>query len=354
MVSYEIAVIPGDGIGPEVTTAAMEILQEAAERRGFSIEQTVYDWGTERYLEHGSMMPDDGLERVESADAIFLGAVGHPEVPDHVTLNGLLLPIRKGFDQYVCKRPNILFEGIESPLRGYGAGDIDLVLYRENTEGEYANVGGREHHGFSHEVAVQSAVFTRKGTERIVRRAFEAAVERDQHLTSITKSNAQAHSMVFWDDIVDEVASDFPAVEVERLLVDRAAMDFVRRPEEFDVVVASNLFGDISTDIAAIVTGSLGLAPSGNVNPENAYPSMFEPVHGSAPDIVGQGIANPLAAVLTGAMMFEYLDDGKRGAAADLRNAVTEQLADDDAPHTPDLGGNGSTSSVVSDLLDRL
>lgn len=354
MVSYDIAVIPGDGIGPEVTTAAMEVLGEAADRHGFTLEQTVYDWGTERYLEQDSMMPDDGLQMVETADSIFLGAVGHPKVPDHVTLNGLLLPIRKGFDQYICKRPNVLFDGIQSPLSGYGAGDIDLVVYRENTEGEYANIGGREHRGFDHEVAVQSALFTREGTERIVRRAFEAAADREQHLTSITKSNAQAHSMVFWDDIVEEVATDFPAVEVDRLLVDRASMDLIRRPEEFDVVVASNLFGDIATDIAAIITGSLGLAPSGNINPDNDYPSMFEPVHGSAPDIVGQGVANPLAAVLTGAMMFDYLGDGEAAAAADLRAAVRAQLADDDAPHTPDLGGDASTTDVVGDLIDRL
>jgi tartrate dehydrogenase/decarboxylase/D-malate dehydrogenase len=354
METYDIAVIPGDGIGTEVTSAAMEVLDTVAENHDFQLERSTYDWGTERYLDEGTMMPDDGLDRIESADSIFLGAVGHPEVPDHVTLNGLLLPIRKGFDQYICKRPNKLFEGIESPLRGYGAGDIDLVVYRENTEGEYANVGGREHRGFSNEVAVQSGLFTRKGTERIVRSAFEAATEREGHLTSITKSNAQAHSMVFWDDIVKEVAEDFPEVEVSSLLVDRASMDLVRRPEEFDVVVASNLFGDISTDIAAIITGSLGLAPSGNINEENDYPDMFEPVHGSAPDIVGQGIANPLASVLTGAMMFEYLGDGEEAAADDIWNAVEAQLADESAPRTPDLGGDAKTVDVVSDLSDRL
>lgn len=354
MVGYEIAVIPGDGIGPEVTTAAMEVLETAAEEHGFALDHTVYDWGTERYLEQGTMMPDNGLDQIASADAIFLGAVGHPEVSDHITLNGLLLPIRKGFDQYICKRPNTLFEGIESPLRGYSAGDIDLVVYRENTEGEYANVGGREHHNFSHEVAVQSSVFTRKGTERIVRKAFEAASERDQYLTSITKSNAQAHSMVFWDDIVDEVSEEYPEVDVERLLVDRASMDLIRRPEEFDVLVASNLFGDISTDIAAIITGSLGIAPSGNINPENDYPSMFEPVHGSAPDIVGDGVANPLASILTGAMMFEHLGEGENTAADELKTAVEEQLADNAAPRTPDLGGDSGTTDVVADLIERL
>ena len=297
-------------------------------------------------------MPDDGLNRLKGTDAILLGAVGHPEVPDHVTLNGLLLPIRKGFDQYVCKRPNVLYEGIESPLRGYGGGDVDLVVYRENTEGEYADIGGREHRGFDHEVAVQSATFTRQGTERIVRRAFEAAAAREGQLASITKSNAQAHSMVFWDDVVDEVSAEFPDVEVDSLLVDRAAMDLVRRPEEFDVVVASNLFGDILTDVAATVTGSLGLAPSGNVNPEGEFPSMFEPVHGSAPDIVDEGVANPLAMVLTAGMMLEHL--GEASATEDLRAAVEAQLAGDDAPRTPDLGGEAGTDTVVEDLLDRL
>ena len=352
MDTCDLAVIPGDGIGPEVTEAALEVLDLVAERHGFALERTVYDWGTERYLETDAMMPAEALDRLEAADTIFLGAVGHPEVPDHVTLNGLLLPIRKNFDQYVCKRPNTLFEGIESPLRGYGGGDIDFVVYRENTEGEYADVGGREHGGFAHEVAVQSALFTRRGTERIVRRAFEAAAEREGHLTSVTKSNAQAHSMVFWDDIVDEVSGEFPEVAVERLLVDRASMDLIRRPEEFDVIVASNLFGDITTDIAAIVTGSLGLAPSGNINPEGEYPSMFEPVHGSAMDIVGEGVANPLASVLTGALLFDHL--GEDNAGADLRDAIEAQLADNDAPKTPDLGGEAGTEDVIADLADRL
>lgn len=352
MATYEIAVIPGDGIGPEVTKAAMDVLDTVADQHGFAVERTIYEWGTERYLQQGTMMPEDGLDRIKSADSIFLGAVGHPDVPDHVTLHGLLLPIRKGFDQYVCKRPNILFEGIESPLRGYESGEIDLVVYRENTEGEYSDIGGREHRGFDHEVAIQSATFTRKGTERIVRRAFEAATDREQHLTSITKSNAQAYSMVFWDQVVEDVADDFPNVTVERLLVDRASMDLIRRPEEFDVLVASNLFGDIATDIAAIVTGSLGLAPSGNINPDGPYPSMFEPVHGSAPDIVGEGIANPLASVLTGAMMFEQLEE--EPAADSLRSAVEAQLSDDTAPRTPDLGGAASTEEVITDLLDRI
>ncbi len=352
MDSYEVAIIPGDGIGVEVVDAAFPVVEAAAADAGFEVEPTRFDWGTEYYLDHGEMMPDDGLDRLREFDSIFLGAVGHPEVPDHVTLHGLLLPIRKGLDQYVCKRPNVLFEGIESPLQGYGAGDIDFVVYRENTEGEYASVGGREHRGFEHETAVQSALFTRRGTERIVRAAFEAAAEREGHLTSITKSNAQAHSMVFWDDIVAEVSEEFPSVDVERLLVDAAAMDLIRRPQEFDVVVASNLFGDILTDIGAQITGSMGLAPSGNVHPGDQNPSMFEPVHGSAPDIIGDGVANPLATVLSWSMLFDDL--GETDAADALWTAVTDQLADDSAPRTPDIGGTAGTEDVAADLRSRL
>jgi tartrate dehydrogenase/decarboxylase/D-malate dehydrogenase len=350
--AYDIATIPGDGIGPEVVDAALPLLEDAAEAAGSGIETTAYDWGTERYLEEGALMPEDGLDRLVDHDSILLGAVGHPDVADHVTLHGLLLPIRKRFDQGVCKRPSVLVEGIESPLRGYEGGDIDFVVYRENTEGEYADVGGREHRGFDNEVAVQSGVFTREATERIVRAAFQAATEREGKLTSITKSNAQAHSMVFWDDVVEDVGEGYADVEVERLLVDAASMDLIRRPDEFDVVVASNLFGDILTDIGAIVTGSMGLAPSANINPARDYPSMFEPVHGSAPDIVGQGVANPLATVLSGSMLFEHL--GEQAAADGLWNAVADQVADDDAPRTPDLGGDATTGEVVADLRDRL
>lgn len=350
--TYDIELIPGDGIGTEVVDAAMPLIRTVADEYGFKFETNRRDWGTEYYLDHGEMMPDDGLDRLADADSIFLGAVGHPDVPDHVTLHGLLLPIRKGFDQYVCKRPNVLFEGIESPLRGYESGDIDFVVYRENTEGEYADLGGREHRGLAHETAIQSALFTRRGTERIVRAAFEAASSRENHLTSITKSNAQAHSMVFWDDIVAEVSEEYPAVTLERLLVDAASMDLIRRPHEFDVLVASNLFGDILTDIGAQITGSMGLAPSGNIHPGDEYPSMFEPVHGSAPDIVGKGVANPLATVLSWSMLFEDL--GETDAADALWDAVADQLADDVAPRTPDLGGEAGTETVVDDLRSRL
>lgn len=350
--AYDIALIPGDGIGPEVIDAALPLLEHTADIHGATIKTTRFDWGSRRYLEAGTMMPDDALEQLSEFDGILLGAVGHPEIPDHLTLHGLLLPIRKGFNQSICVRPSVLFEGIESPLRGYENGDIDFVVYRENTEGEYADVGGREHRGFNHEVAVQTSVFTREATETIVRAAFEAATEREGRVTSITKSNAQAHSMVFWDEVVNEIGQEYPSVAVERLLVDAASMDLIRRPEEFDVLVASNLFGDILTDIGAIITGSMGLAPSGNVDPSGTHPSMFEPVHGSAPDIVGEGIANPLAAVLSGSMLF---DDLKEGDAADaLWDAVAAQLADPAAPRTPDLGGEEMTEAVIADLEKRL
>ncbi|SFG85174.1 tartrate dehydrogenase/decarboxylase / D-malate dehydrogenase [Halopelagius inordinatus] len=350
--TYDIALLPGDGIGVEVVDAALPILEDAAERDGFSVETTRYDWGSERYLREGAMMPDDAIETLEGYDAILLGAVGHPDIPDHVTLRGMMLPIRKAFDQQVCKRPSVLFEGVESPLRGYDGEDIDFVVFRENTEGEYSDAGGHEHRGYPHEVAVQTAIYTRQGTEAVVREAFEAAAEREGHLTNVTKSNAQAHGMVFWDQIVEEVAEEYPDVTVERLLVDAASMDLVRRPDEFDVVVASNLFGDILTDLGAIVSGSMGLAPSANINVEGHSPSMFEPVHGSAPDITGEGVANPLATVLSVSMLFDHL--GEDDAAAALWDAVADQLADDGAPRTPDLGGESGTEAVVSDLRTRL
>lgn len=350
--AHDIAVIPGDGIGVEVTEAALPLFEAVAASTGVDLATTRHDWGTERYLARGAMMPDDALDRLANADAILVGAVGHPEVPDHVTLHGLLLPIRKAFDQAVCRRPSYLFEGVESPLRGYEGGDIDFVVHRENVEGEYADLGGRVHEGHPGELAVQSAVFTRAGTERVVRAAFEEAAERDGRLTSVTKSNAQSHGMVLWDEVVDDVARDFPDVAVESLLVDAACMDLVRRPDEFDVVVASNLFGDVLTDIGAIVTGSMGLAPSANLNRSGDYPSMFEPVHGSAPDIAGEGVANPLATVLSGAMLFDHL--GEADAADALRGAVADQLADPSAPRTADLGGSAGTLDVAEDLHDRI
>ncbi|WP_251341414.1 isocitrate/isopropylmalate dehydrogenase family protein [Haloplanus halophilus] len=350
--SYDIAVIPGDGIGTEVVEAVEPLLVDTAATRGVEVATTWFDWGSERYLSAGAMMPEDALDRLAAFDAILLGAVGHPEVPDHVTLRGLRLPITKGFDQHVCKRPTYLFEGVDSPLRGYEGGDIDFVVYRQNTEGEYADVGGREHRGFENEVAVQASVFTREATEAVVRPAFEAASERAGHLTNVTKSNAQAHGMVFWDDVVAEVSEEYPDVAVERLLVDAASMDLIRRPDEFDVVVASNLFGDILTDIGGGISGSLGLAPSANIDPEGTYPSMFEPVHGSAFDIMGEGIANPLGTVLSVELLFDHL--GEEAIAEALHGAVADQLADPSAPRTADIGGSATTVEVVDDLAARL
>lgn len=349
---HRIAVIAGDGIGPEVLDAAIRVLDVALDiTKEGTVSWQYFDWGTGYYLKNGAMMPVDGIEQLRPFDAIFLGAVGHPEVQDHVTLNGLLLPIRRRFDQYVNLRPSYLYEGVASPLANKRPGSIDLVVFRENTEGEYADVGGRLYRHTEREVAVQSAVFTRHGTERIIRAAFEHALKRRKHVTSITKSNAQGHSMVFWDEVFAEVARDYPEVGTWSLLVDAAAMELVRRPEIFDVIVASNLFGDILTDLAAIVCGSIGLAASANLNPEKKYPSMFEPVHGSAPDIVGKGIANPLASVIAGMLMFEHL--GLARSARALDQAIRACLAaKKDLP--PDLGGNATTVETRTALIDAI
>lgn len=350
MTIYRIAVIPGDGIGREVTPAALRVLDAVAARSGFQLHYEEYPWGSEHYFAHGRMMPADALDRLRGCEAIFFGAVGDPRIQDNVTLNGLLLPIRRGFDQYACVRPAVLYPGVRCPLAGRQPGEIDFVVVRENTEGEYAQVGGQLYSGTSHEVAVQSATFTRHGTERVIRFAFELARRRNKKrlLTSVTKSNAQGFSMEFWDRVFREVARDYADVRTESLLVDAACMDLVRRPQDFDVIVASNLFGDILTDLSAAITGSLGLAPSANLNPARTFPSMFEPVHGSAPDIAGRGVANPMAAVLAGSMMLDFL--GQSTAAATIENAVLRVLAD---PHavTGDLGGRGTTKSVTDAIV---
>jgi tartrate dehydrogenase/decarboxylase/D-malate dehydrogenase len=344
--TLRIAVIPGDGIGPEVVEAAIPVIDAAGARSGVVIEWQVFPWGSAHYFEHGRMMPEDALDRLRPFDAIFFGAVGDPRIQDNVTLDGLLLPIRRGFDQYACVRPAVLYPGVRCPLAGKQAGAIDFVVVRENTEGEYAQVGGVLYPGGPHEVAVQSAMFTRHGTERVIRFAFELARRRGgkRLVTSITKSNAQGFSMAFWDRVFADVAREYADIRTESLLVDAACMDFVRRPESFDVVVASNLFGDILTDLSAAITGSLGLAPSANLNPARTAPSMFEPVHGSAPDIAGRGVANPMAAMLAGAMMLEFL--GEQDAARQLDEAVRRVLADGHV--TPDLGGSETTRSVAT------
>jgi tartrate dehydrogenase/decarboxylase/D-malate dehydrogenase len=353
MSRHRIALIPGDGIGKEVLPAGTLVCEAAAKRFGFALEWQEFAWGSDHYFEHGTMMPADALDRLRTFDAIYLGAVGHPRVQDNVTLNGLLLPIRRGFDQYACVRPAVLYPGVASPLAGKKAGEIDLVVVRENTEGEYAQVGGHVYTGTADEVALQTAVFTRHGTERVMRHAFELARRRGKRrrVTSVTKSNAQGFGMVFWDRVFSEVAREFPGVATESLLVDAACMELVRRPESFDVVVASNLFGDILTDLSAIVAGSLGLAPSANLNPPRAFPSMFEPVHGSAPDIAGRGIANPLATILAGAMMLEFL--GEAEAARGIEASVVAVLSEG-APLTADLGGQATTSDVTLAVADRV
>lgn len=351
--SYRIAVIAGDGIGPEVVEAAIPVLEAAASQSGAQFDWNRFPWGSEHYLAHGRMMPANALEELRPFDAIFFGAVGDPRLQDNLTLDGLLLPIRRGFDQYACVRPAVLYPGVQCPLAGKAPGSIDFVVVRENTEGEYAQVGGVLYPGGPHEVAVQSGIFTRHGTERVIRFAFELARERRGRrlVTSITKSNAQGYGMAFWDRVFVDVAREFPEIRTESLLVDAACMDFVRRPETFDVVVASNLFGDILTDLSAAITGSLGLAPSANLNPARTAPSMFEPVHGSAPDITGRGVANPMATMLAGAMMLDFL--GETEAARLVESAVRGVLADG-APRTPDLGGTGTTREITSGVIMKI
>jgi tartrate dehydrogenase/decarboxylase / D-malate dehydrogenase len=350
--TFDIAVIAGDGIGPEVVCEAIRAVEAAAPRAEAVFHWTHYPWGTDYYLAHGQMAPHDFLESLARHEAIFLGAVGHPRVQDHVTLNGLLLPIRRRFDQCVCLRPSYLYPGVNSPLREKTPGSIDLLVFRENTEGEYANIGGRLYQGTAEEVAIQTAVFTRRGCERIIRAAFEKARTRPRRrVASITKSNAQGYGMVLWDEVFACVAVEFPDISTESLLIDRAVMEFVRRPESFDVVVASNLFGDILTDLAAIIVGSMGLAASANIDPTRRSPSMFEPVHGSAPDIAGKGIANPLAAILSAGMMLEHL---RLEAAANVVHKAVADLLAAGGPRSPDLGGSATTSEVGNAIVERI
>ncbi len=345
MTHYSIALIPGDGIGAEVTPAAFDVAVQVASQHGATLQATPYDWGSDYYFRHGRMMPADGIDVLRQHDAILLGAVGHPKIPDHVTLNGLLLPIRRAFDQFANVRPAVLYEGVRSPLRAFQPGQIDMLVVRENTEGEYAQAGGFVHEKHADEVAVQTSVFTRHGVERVIRFAFDLARKRRRKLTSVTKSNAQGFSMVLWDRVFQQVAEECRDVETESLLVDAAAMCLVTRPQTFDVIVASNLFGDILSDVSAAVTGSIGLAASANVDPTRRCPSMFEPVHGSAPDIAGRGVANPLAAILSAAMMLDHL--GLTEAAAKINAAVRAVLAEESV-RTPDLGGRNSTAEVTA------
>ncbi len=351
MASFRIAVLGGDGIGPEVIDQAVRVAQAAASKfDAAELHWNKLPWSSAYYQEHGRMLPADGWDTLAKHDAILFGAVGNPAVvSDKITVHELLLPMRRKFDQYVNMRPAYLFDGVPCPLVGKKPGDIDMLVYRENTEGEYAPVGGKLYPGTDREVAIQNAVFTRGGCERILRAGFEAARKRPRKkLTSITKSNALIYGLTLWDDAYNAVRKDYPDVQSNSLLVDAAAMDFVRKPEAFDVVVASNLFGDILTDLSAAVAGSIGLASSANINPTKAYPSMFEPVHGSAPDIAGRGVANPLAAILSAALMLDHLELAA-GATA-VRKAVAAVLKSGRVS-TADVGGTATTVQVGDAVL---
>jgi tartrate dehydrogenase/decarboxylase / D-malate dehydrogenase len=341
--TYRIAVIEGDGIGHEVVPEGIRVLEAAARCYRFSLAWRHFDWGCQTFLKTGRMMPENGLDELRHFDAIYLGAVGDPRVLDHVSLWGLLIPIRRAFQQYVNLRPLLLLPGITSPVRGFPPGEIDICIVRENNEGEYSEIGGRLYQRTDAELAVQETVFTRRGCDRVMRFAFDLARKRKRHVTSATKSNGIIHTMPFWDGIFSAAARNFPDVRADQYHIDILCAHFVLHPEWFDVVVASNLFGDILSDLGAAVVGSIGLAPSGNLNPERECPSMFEPVHGSAPDIAGKGIANPIAQIWSGAMMLEHL--GERAAAEAVRKAFQAVLASGEV-RTPDLGGTATTRDV--------
>jgi len=339
--TYKIAVVAGDGIGHEVVPEGIRVLEAAARRHNFQLSWKDFDWSCNSYLKTGRMMPPDGLEQLRAFDAVFLGAVGHPRVPDHVSLWGLLIPIRRGFRQYVNLRPVRLLPGIESPLKN--PGQIDFCVVRENNEGEYSNIGGRLFENTDAELAVQESVFTRRGCDRIMRFAFQLASKRRRHVTSATKSNGIIHTMPFWDERFAAIAKDFPDVRTDQFHIDILTAHFVRHPDWFDVVVGSNLFGDILSDLGPAVTGSVGIAPSANLNPDRDCPSMFEPVHGSAPDIAGKGIANPIGQIWSGAMMLDHLAEHK--AAAAIEQAISSVLAHS-GPRTPDIGGQARTKDL--------
>ncbi len=341
--TYRIAVIAGDGIGVEVIDEGIRVLKAAADVFGFSLEFEYLPWSCTYFQQHGRMMPADGLDTLRDFNAIYLGAIGWPTVPDHISLWELLLPIRQTFQQYANVRPIRLFPGLTGPLRDKTSEDIDFVCVRENTEGEYSGIGGRVHVDTPNEIAIQADVFSRVGVERVMRYSFDLARRRRKKLTSATKSNASRYTMVFWDSVFEQIGAEYPDVETEKWHVDALAARFVTRPESFDVVVASNLFGDILTDLGGAIQGSLGTAASANLSPEGAGPSMFEPVHGSAPDIVGKGIANPIGAIWAGAMMIEHLGENE---ASDMIVRSIERLTSEGAILTRDLGGKASTMDI--------
>lgn len=349
---YKIAVIPGDGIGKEVIPEAIRVIDKASGKTGaFRCTYTEFPWGCEYYNETGRMMDENGLDLLKEFDAVFLGAVGYPGVPDHVSLWGLLIPIRRGFQQYVNVRPVRLLEGVESPLKGYNPGDIDFMIVRENNEGEYSEVGGRLYQGTQQELVMQEAVFTRRGVDRVMKYAFELAGERRKHVTSATKSNGIIHSMPYWDERFGEMAKNYPDCKTDKFHIDILAAHFVQHPDWFDVVVASNLFGDILSDLGPAVVGGMGIAAGANLNPERTFPSMFEPVHGSAPDIAGKGIANPVASIWTAVMMIDFL--GEKKSASLMMKAIERVLAKGEIK-TADLGGNSSTKEVTDAIISEL
>jgi tartrate dehydrogenase/decarboxylase/D-malate dehydrogenase len=349
--THSIALIPGDGIGREVVPAAVAVLESVGRRYGIGFSWEEYDWSCERYSKTGQMMPGDGVAQVRSADAILLGAVGYPGVPDHVSLWGLLLPLRRGLGQYACVRPLKLLPGVTTPLAGRSARDIDFVIVRENNEGEYSQMGGRIYEGTEDEIVLQESVFTRRGVDRILEYAFRLAETRRKHVTSATKSNGIFHSMPYWDERFALAAARHPAVRTSQYHIDILTAHFVQHPDWFDVVVGSNLFGDILSDLGAAVAGSIGVAPSANINPERTAPSMFEPVHGSAPDIAGKGIANPVATVWAAAMMLDHL--GHPEAARAVERAMDTVLSEPRL-RTRDLGGHASTRETAEALAQAV
>jgi len=352
MNKYKIAVLAGDGVGPEVVPEGVKVLQAVSRATGdFGFVADEFPWGSEYYFKHGQMMPDDALDILKGYDAIYLGAIGHPDIADHIGVGQIIFKIRQGFNQYVNLRPIKLLPGIDCPLKNKGMADIDMLFIRENTEGEYGNIGGTFMARTSRETVLQTNIFTRFGTERAMRYAFEQAKKRTGKLTSVTKSNALKHSMVFWDEVFADLSEQYPQVQTRKVLVDAMAMFMVLKPEQFDVVVASNLFGDILTDLGAGLQGGLGFAPGGNINPEKAFPSMFEPIHGSAPDIAGQGIANPIATVWAGQMMLQHLGED-RGAR--LMMSAIEQVCAEGKVKTPDMGGCNSSTEMADAIAKKV
>ena len=344
MNTYNISLIPGDGIGKEVVPEGIRVLETIGKKFNIQFEWREFDWSCETFQSTGRMMPEDGLDKIKGSDAVYLGAVGYPGVPDHISLWGLLIPIRREFHQYINLRPVRLFEGVASPLANRKPGDIDFLVVRENVEGEYSEIGGRMYAGTENEMAIQESIFTRKGVDRVLRYAFELANKRPKrHLTSATKSNGIIHTMPFWDERLSSMAKSYPNVEWDKYHIDILTAHFVRNPDWFDIVVGSNLFGDILSDLGPAITGTIGIAPSGNINPERDFPSMFEPVHGSAPDIAGKKIANPIGQIWSGAMMLEHL--GEEDASKNIITAI-ENVLSEKRSLTPDMGGNASTEEL--------